>query len=176
MKTKIQFRKDANVSAVTNKQVGVDSRILNPVSNVINNVLIRMANFFKKDEKLLPVDMSHPNKLPVNAEYDESDLALIPTAGETLATQTPPNVADEAARNENVKVISADGMHVGNVQRMFTESTFDQITHLLISKEKPAMERKLIPIKWVQTMGDEAVHLCVTKDSVAELADASIIW
>ena len=73
-------------------------------------------------------------------------------------------------------MISSDGMHVGIVERVFADSAFDQITHLLISREIPSQDRKLIPIKWVQTMGEATVHLRVTKDLVEELADASIIW
>ena len=125
-----------------------------------------VGNFFKKDPKVVPM----------NYQYVESNTMLAPTIGEKLADETPQNIPDAATPKENVKVISADGMHVGNVERVFSESAFDQITHLLISREIPAQERKLIPIKWVQTMGDAAVHLRVTKDLVEELADASIIW
>ena len=100
----------------------------------------------------------------------------MPKAGEKLAVQIQSKVMDEAARKEYIKVISSEGMHVGNVERVFADKTFDQITHLLISREIPGQDRKLIPIKWVQTMGGTAVHLRVTKDLVEELADASIIW
>ena len=159
MNRKMQLRKDADVLAAIGKLVGhFNQLVINPAIKTISNILTRVGNLFNQDVK------------------SETAVALVPTAGETLATQTQPNVLDEVVRAENVKVISADGMHVGNVERVFTESTFDQITHLLISREIPAKERKLIPIKWVQMMGEEAVHLHVTKDLVEELADASIIW
>ena len=160
MKRKIQFRRDADVLVATSKQVGqFDQPIINPAIKTISNILTRVGNLFNQDVKSEPF------------------IELVPTSGgERLVGQPQPNVPDEVSRPESVKVISADGMHVGNVERVFTESTFDQITHLLISQEIPAKERKLIPIKWVQTMGDDAVHLHVTKALVEELADASIIW
>ena len=159
MTRKIQFRKDVDVLVATSTQVGqFNEPIINPAIKTISNILTRVGHLFHQAVKSEPA------------------VGLVPKAGEKLAAQTQPNVLDEASRPENVKVISADGTHVGNVERVFTESTFDQITHLLISKEIPAQERKLIPIKWVQTMGEDAVHLHVTKDLVEELADASIIW
>jgi len=159
MKRKSQFQKDADVLVATSKQVGqYDQPIINPAINTISKILTRVGNLFTQDVK------------------SKSFVELMPKAGEKLPEQVQPNVPNEAARQEHIKVISADGMHIGNVERVFTEPTFNQITHLLISREIPARERKLIPIKWVQTMGDAAVHLHVTKDLVEELADASIIW
>ena len=159
MKTKIRFRKDADVLVATSQQVvQFDQRVINPAIEIISSILTRVDNLFNQEAKFEPA------------------VALVPTATELLAMQTQPNVPDEAVRTENVRVISADGIHIGNVERLFTESTFNHITHLLISREIPAQERKLIPIKWVQTMGDDTVHLRVTKDLVEELADASIIW
>ncbi|MDQ3007350.1 MAG: DUF2171 domain-containing protein [Chloroflexota bacterium] len=159
MKRKSQFQKDADVLVATSKQIGqYDQPMINPAIKTISNILTRVGNLFTQDVKSEPF------------------VELMPKAGEKLPVQIQPNVPNEAARKENIKVISSDGMHVGNVERVFADKAFDQITHLLISREIPAQERKLIPIKWVQTMGDAAVHLHVTKDLVEELADASIIW
>jgi hypothetical protein len=164
MKTRIPFRKDAEVLVATSKQLGqFDLSVINPALKAISNAFVRVVNFFNPN-------VNKPD------QYSQSVAALGPTDGEKLAGQIQPNVMDEAARKEHIKVISSDGMHVGNVERVFADKAFDQITHLLISKELPTRERKLIPVKWVQTMGDAAVHLRVTKDLVEELADASIIW
>src|SRR5215212_3791776 len=143
MKRKIRLQENVTVLTATNKRVEqFDRLILNSASNIIRNVLFRIGNFFKKDPKVVPM----------NYQYVESNAMLAPTIGEKLAGEIPQNAPDEAIRKENVKVISADGTHVGNLERVFTESAFDQITHLLISREIPVKERNLIPIKWVQTM------------------------
>lgn len=159
MKRLNQFQKDAEVLVANSKQVGqYDQPMINPAIKMISNILTRVGTLFTQDVKSEPF------------------VELRPNAGEKLAAQIQPNVLNEAAGEENIKVISSDGIHVGNLERVFADKAFDQITHLLISREIPAEERKLIPIKWVQAMGDDAVHLHVTKDLVEELADASIIW
>jgi len=174
MKTKIPFRRDADVLVATSKHFGqFDLSVINPGIKVVSNIIVSMGNFFNPNGKILPV---HPGNVNEADQYSQSVAAPGSTGVEKLAVQIQPNVMDETARKEHIKVISSDGMHVGNVERVFADSAFDQVTHLLISKEIPARERKLIPIKWVQTMGEVAVHLCVTKDLVEELADASIIW
>ena len=174
MKTREPFQQDADVLVATGKHIGqFDLSGINAAIEAISNIFIRLGNFFNPNTKVLPANLSNVNEAD---QYSESVIARRQTGSEKLATQTQPIVLDEAASRDYVKVISSDGMHVGNVERVFADKAFDQITHLLISKEMPAREKKLIPIKWVQTMGDAAVHLRVTKDLVEELADASIIW
>ena len=173
MKTRIPFRKDAEVLVATSKHLGqFDLLVINNAIKAISNIFVRMGNFFNLNGKVF----FNPGNVNEADQYSESVVTRRPKSSEKLATQTQPIVLDEAAKREHVKVISSDGMHIGNVERVFADKAFDQITHLLISREIPTKERKLIPIKWVQTMGDAAVHLRVTKDLVEELADASIIW
>ena len=173
MKTKIGFRKDAAVLVATSKQVWLfDQLFSNPAVKTISNILIRAVDFF--NAKVIPVNLDNANK---PSDDPESGAEFMPKIDEkSSATRVQPNIPDKAPGKEYIKVISSDGLHVGNIERVFADSALDQITHLLISKEIPAQERKLIPIKWVQTMGEAAVHLRVTKDLVEELADASIIW
>ena len=175
MKTRIPLRKDADVLVVTRKQpVQFDLTVIHPTMKAISNLFSRVSNFFNPNVKTLPVHQGTVNEAD---QYSESVTARwLAGSSERSAVQIHPNILDEAARREYVRVISSDGMHVGHVERVFADSTFDQITHLLISREIPAGERKLIPIKWVQTMGEATVYLRVTKDLVEELADASIIW
>jgi hypothetical protein len=174
MKTRISPRKDAGVLVVTRKQpVQFDLTFINAAIKALSNLFTSASNFFNRIVKNLPDHHGTVNKAD---QYSESVIAREPAGREKPATQTQPIVMEEAAKREHVKVISSDGMHVGIVERVFADSAFDQITHLLISREIPSQDRKLIPIKWVQTMGDATVHLRVTKDLVEELADASIIW
>ena len=175
MKTSIPLRKDADVLVVTRKQPGqFDWTVINPTIKAISNLFIRVSNFLNSNVKTFPAHQGTVNEAD---QYSESvTVRGLAGSSERSAVQIHPNVPDEAAGREYVKVISSDGMHVGYVERVFADSTFDQITHLLISREIPAGERKLIPVKWVQTMGEATVHLRVTKDLVEELADASIIW
>ena len=174
MKTRFPPRKDADVLVIARKQpVQFDLTFINAAIKAISDLFISVSNFFNPNVKTLS---DHHGTVNEADQYSESVIARKPAGSEKPATQTQPIVLDEAAKREHVKVISSDGVHVGIIERVFADSAFDQITHLLISREIPSQDRKLIPIKWVQTMGDATVHLRVTKDLVEELADASIIW
>jgi uncharacterized protein YrrD len=95
---------------------------------------------------------------------------VVPAPGEQLVTQIEQNIPEgTVAMKEGAKVISADGKHVGNVERVLADSSVDQVTHLVISQGLFTKETKLIPINWVMTLGEDKVHLRVKKASVAEV-------
>jgi uncharacterized protein YrrD len=66
-------------------------------------------------------------------------------------------------------VISADGKHVGNVERVLADPSVDQVTHLVISQGLFTKANKLIPISYVMTVGEDTVHLRVKKVSVEDV-------
>lgn len=95
---------------------------------------------------------------------------VVPAPGEQLVTQIEQNIPEgTVAMKEGAKVISADGKHVGNVERVLADSSVDQVTHLVISQGLFTKESKLIPIKWVMTVGEDTVHLRVNKVSVEDV-------
>ncbi len=98
-----------------------------------------------------------------------------PVHAERFMTQIEKNIPDGAvAMKEGAKVISADGKHVGNVERVFTDIADEQITHLLVSAGTFTKKTKLVPIDWVKDVNEEEVNLRVYKVSVDELLDTSL--
>ena len=86
---------------------------------------------------------------------------------EKFSTQTDQNIPDgTVAMKEGAKVITADGKHVGNVERVLADASVDQVTNLEISKGRFAKEWRLIPMKWVMTMDEDEVHLRVNEASI----------
>ena len=77
------------------------------------------------------------------------------------------------ALKEGANVITAEGKHVGNVERILVDPSADEITHMLISKGLLLKEMKLIPMKWVRSLTEDKVQLWVEQNEVEELADAS---
>lgn len=77
------------------------------------------------------------------------------------------------ALKEGARVISAEGKQVGNVERILADPSADEVTHLLISNGLLLKEMKLIPMKWVQSLGEEKVHLRVKRDRVEKLLEAT---
>ncbi len=99
---------------------------------------------------------------------------LATAIGEKFNTQIEQNIPKgTVAMKEGARVITADGKHVGNVERVLTDIPEEQITHLLISKGVFAKTTKLVPIDWVERMNEEQVNLLVNKVSIDELADTS---
>ena len=62
---------------------------------------------------------------------------------------------------EDAKVISEDGRHVGNIERIVTATWADRATHLIISGGLVLKDRRLIPIDWVTNVSEDEVHLAV---------------
>lgn len=75
------------------------------------------------------------------------------------------------ALEEGAKVISRDGKHVGDVERIFTEPQEDRATHLLISEGLILKQKKLVPTTWMSTVLEDEVHLSVNSDLVESLPE-----
>ncbi len=69
--------------------------------------------------------------------------------------------SDNLVIKEGAKVISADGRHVGNVERVIADPEEGAVTHLLIAKGLLLKEHKLIPMDWVESIGKDDMHLAV---------------
>jgi uncharacterized protein YrrD len=107
--------------------------------------------------------------------YPEPNIPVVPAPGEQYVTQIDQNIPEgTVALKEGAKVMSADGKHVGSVERVLANPEMDEVTHLLISKGMFPKETKLIPMEWVTTMTEDEVYLQVDEHSVEELADVSI--
>lgn len=106
--------------------------------------------------------------------YPEPDIPYVPDPGEQYVTQTGRNIPEgTVALEEGAKVMSSDGKHVGDVERVLVAPDMSHVTHLLISGGTLSMEKKRIPLDWVETMTDNEVFLRVEERSVAELDDIS---
>jgi hypothetical protein len=98
-----------------------------------------------------------------------------PPGSHEPATQIVQNIPEgTVAVKEGAKVITAEGRHVGNVERVLADPSADQITHLLITNGLLTREVRLIPRTWVETWGEDTVRLRVKRDSVQKLADLAL--
>lgn len=70
---------------------------------------------------------------------------------------------------EGAKVITRDGVHVGDVERVFTDAKSDKITHFSISQGMLFKEEKLVPANWVDTANEEDLQLAVGKPTLERL-------
>lgn len=88
----------------------------------------------------------------------------------TLITETERNIPEGAvAMKEGAKVISADDKHVGDVEQVLTDPQADRATHFLISKGVLLKEKKIVPVRWVNDINENEVHLAVGSSLLDEL-------
>lgn len=69
--------------------------------------------------------------------------------------------ADTVPLREGANVMSSDGEHVGDVERIFLDEESHRATHFLISQGLLLKERKLVPTHWMRTVEEDKVHLWV---------------
>ena len=72
---------------------------------------------------------------------------------------------------EGTKVLSKEGEHVGDVERLYADEAEQRVTHLLISKGLISKSHKLIPSMWVASVSEDAVRLSVDEPFVESLPE-----
>jgi uncharacterized protein YrrD len=83
-----------------------------------------------------------------------------------------PNIPEGlVALKEGAKVISEDGAHVGNIERVYVHPEGGQITHLLLSQGVVFKDKKVIPVEWVWRVESEEVHLAVSAEVLAQVPE-----
>ncbi len=65
------------------------------------------------------------------------------------------------ALHEGARVMSSDGRHVGDIERVITEEADNRVTHFVLTKGLLFPEKKLLPMAWVKAVDDEQVQLNV---------------
>jgi uncharacterized protein YrrD len=86
--------------------------------------------------------------------------------------KTEVNIPDDTvALEEGAKVLSREGDHVGDVERVYAEEEDQRVTHVLISQGLVSKTRKLIPTMWVKQVLEDEVHLSISKTFVENLPE-----
>lgn len=218
MNFKMQFQQNAGVFTADGQQFGhIERVVLDPETYAITDIVVRTGNLFKKDEKVVSINLiadtteetitlrDNPKGVDALPPFEEEHFLTTEDGEKPVASPQPPivpgtvvpgfpivnlqppvseeHVVAHTERNipagtvplkEGAKVITQDGKHVGNVERVLADSEGEQATHLLVSSGLITKENKLIPIAWVQTLGEEEVHLNVEEPSVEDLANVIV--
>jgi uncharacterized protein YrrD len=96
------------------------------------------------------------------------------TVPEPVVEQTERAIPDDnVAIGAGARVVAADGETVGAVEQVLTSPHADQVTHFVISQGLLFKDRKLVPVGWVQEIGEEQVTLAVDSAFVARLRSYS---
>lgn len=63
---------------------------------------------------------------------------------------------------EGTDVISSDGKHVGDVERLLVDDDSHKVTHFVISQGLVFKDHKLVPANWIRTVTEDKVQLNVS--------------
>ena len=81
---------------------------------------------------------------------------------EWAPTETTRNIpADTVPLREGADVMSSDGEHLGDVERLLVDAGSNKATHFVISEGFLFKERKLIPAHWIRSIEENKVNLSV---------------
>ena len=86
--------------------------------------------------------------------------------------ETERNVPEDSlVITEGVPVISSDDQHVGNVERVYTDSQSKRATHFILSAGLIFKEKKVIPLGWIHDTTDNEIHLNVNAHTLEGLPE-----
>jgi uncharacterized protein YrrD len=110
---------------------------------------------------------------PAMGVYPGPGISAVPVAGrvryvKTIDENIPENTV---ALKEGAKVLSADGGHIGNVERLILNGDTKEVTHLLVKAGIVTKTHKAIPADWIGEVYDQEVHLVVDSKLLAGLPD-----
>jgi uncharacterized protein YrrD len=118
------------------------------------------------DEDIHPTDSATHRYAPAYYWYPPSGYIGFPGFGPGYygwtSVETTRNIpADTVPLKEGADVMSSDGEHVGDVERLFVDAESKKATHFLISEGLLFKERKLVPTHWVRSVEEDKVQLAV---------------
>ncbi|MGD8654100.1 MAG: PRC-barrel domain-containing protein [Desulfobacterales bacterium] len=100
--------------------------------------------------------------LPGGAWWQTKNFTYPGMSKPVYVRRTDVNIPDgTVALEEGAKVLSADGEHVGDIERVYVDDDEQRVTHLLISQGLVSKSRRLIPSMWVDSVSEEIVRLSV---------------
>ena len=76
---------------------------------------------------------------------------------------------DAVALQEGSDVMSSDGEHVGDIERLLLEPETNKTTHFVISQGLLFKDRKMVPASWVRSIEEDKVQLTVSSQVLENL-------
>lgn len=85
-------------------------------------------------------------------------------------TETQQNIPPHTVPlEESTNVMSSDGEHVGDVERLLVDASSNKATHFVISQGLLFKDRKLVPVSWIDSVTDNEVKLIVSSKVLEQL-------
>lgn len=129
-----------------------------------------------KEDHYVEVDLPSATKQKVAGpailyDYPPVGTSPQPVTDERL-TKTPNYRAihgDAEPIQKGAQVISLDGEHLGNIEKVVVDPRTDQVTHFVITKGTVLIEEKSIPASWIDEIDENEIQLSVDQGVVKNL-------
>ena len=156
-----------------------DDKVI-PVENVVSASQERVDLNLRLEEikTMSPLDVKKYSSL---SDASGSAQSFSPSMGGLYSNPGPqPYVVTETTRTipdelvvlkEGARVISSDEEHVGNVERVYTDSESGKVTRFIVSQGLLLRTKKAVPIEMVDQIEDDEVYLSVGAQQLAELPE-----
>jgi uncharacterized protein YrrD len=107
---------------------------------------------------------------PVNYAWWRSGMQMTYPPMPVYTLRASQNIPEgTVALEEGARVMSADDKQVGNIEQLIVDPEDHRVTHLVISEGLLFKERKLIPVLWIGSIGEEQIRLSVTSRTLERL-------
>lgn len=174
VRTKALLKKEERVVPIDQvAEANENQVILNRSADEMESLpLFEEKHFAPVDEA---VDLYTPPIQPTMGGVPAPISTAVSSRGDKYITKVEQNIpSGTIAVKEGAKVMTSEGKVVGKMESMLADAPADhQVTHLLVSKGLLTEEKKLVPINWVETLGEEEIKLNVEEYSVQELESIS---
>ena len=121
-------------------------------------------------------DAAYPDELelPMYWPYSGGSWMAHDAYMPTVRAETEQNIPDNTvAVKEGARVISVDGKHVGNVERVILNTGTKTATEVVISQGLFFKEEKIIPMNWVGDVDEDEIHLSVGSETLESVVSHS---
>lgn len=90
----------------------------------------------------------------------------------TYTMRTTQNIPEgTVALEEGASVTSADDKQVGDIDELIVDPEDNRVTHFVIREGMLFKERKLIPVLWISSIGEQIVRLSVSSRTLERLPE-----
>lgn len=139
----------------------------------VNEAGVILHESKKAIEKLNKFEETHYVPLGGSGEDPDAYYWYPPLSGVTMGAyplfpqpvyieKTESNIPENyIALKEGARIITADGKHIGNIERIITDMKSDRVTHLVISSGLLLKEEKVVPAHWIRDVSEDEVHLSI---------------
>ena len=192
----MEFKDGTNVYTFDGKMVGNLRRVvIDPETKDVTHIVIQKGVFYKEDKviEVEKVDSAAPERITLNCIADDlKEMTPLDVKKYIFMEGAPPQEQNYGANwssgtgrslvaikqrtiseglvalKEGARVVSEEGSHVGNIERVYTNSETGRVNYFTIAQGLLNRTRKSVPVGWVKYLDDDEVRLSVDARRVEE--------